>query len=141
MFWATLWCNGDVGILQARDVLLSVFYFKQKTAYEMRISDWSSDVCSSDLPASYGGAAVVVYVGGDESGIFVRGRSGTPAQVFCSDVEPRVPILENLIGKKDKRDGDKIFSYQHPGGLSDPSAWPDPIDWQEDQLQARKSVV
>src|SRR3546814_17316152 len=29
-----------------------VFFFKQKTAYEMRISDWSSDVCSSDLPLS-----------------------------------------------------------------------------------------
>src|SRR3546814_6750714 len=26
------------------------FFFKQKTAYEMRMSDWSSDVCSSDLP-------------------------------------------------------------------------------------------
>src|SRR3546814_5448892 len=30
--------------------LFIVFFFKQKTAYEMRISDWSSDVCSSDLP-------------------------------------------------------------------------------------------
>src|SRR3546814_1739518 len=30
----------------------SIFFFKQKTAYEMRISDWSSDVCSSDLSAS-----------------------------------------------------------------------------------------
>src|SRR3546814_2435779 len=29
--------------------LLVFFFFKQKTAYEMRISDWSSDVCSSDL--------------------------------------------------------------------------------------------
>src|SRR3546814_8809806 len=29
--------------------LLFFFFFKQKTAYEMRISDWSSDVCSSDL--------------------------------------------------------------------------------------------
>src|SRR3546814_9191205 len=29
--------------------MLYVFFFKQKTAYEMRISDWSSDVCSSDL--------------------------------------------------------------------------------------------
>src|SRR3546814_7383518 len=28
------------------------FFFKQKTAYEMRISDWSSDVCSSDLDGS-----------------------------------------------------------------------------------------
>src|SRR3546814_8790955 len=29
------------------------FFFKQKTAYEMRISDWSSDVCSSDLQHEY----------------------------------------------------------------------------------------
>src|SRR3546814_3938392 len=28
------------------------FFFKQKTAYEMRISDWSSDVCSSDLASA-----------------------------------------------------------------------------------------
>src|SRR3546814_6338437 len=31
--------------------VLVFFFFKQKTAYEMRISDWSSDVCSSDLEA------------------------------------------------------------------------------------------
>src|SRR3546814_3261231 len=30
-------------------VIILFFFFKQKTAYEMRISDWSSDVCSSDL--------------------------------------------------------------------------------------------
>src|SRR3546814_4059749 len=30
-------------------VFFVLFFFKQKTAYEMRISDWSSDVCSSDL--------------------------------------------------------------------------------------------
>src|SRR3546814_8456286 len=30
-------------------MVLIFFFFKQKTAYEMRISDWSSDVCSSDL--------------------------------------------------------------------------------------------
>src|SRR3546814_7442047 len=32
-------------------VCVFFFFFKQKTAYEMRISDWSSDVCSSDLKA------------------------------------------------------------------------------------------
>src|SRR3546814_19916668 len=32
--------------------MLYIFFFKQKTAYEMRISDWSSDVCSSDLCAA-----------------------------------------------------------------------------------------
>src|SRR3546814_4159588 len=31
--------------------ILFIFFFKQKTAYELRISDWSSDVCSSDLAA------------------------------------------------------------------------------------------
>src|SRR3546814_5175057 len=31
------------------------FFFKQKTAYEMRISDWSSDVCSSDLDGERSG--------------------------------------------------------------------------------------
>src|SRR3546814_647347 len=34
-------------------VFISFFFFKQKTAYEMRISDWSSDVCSSDLLGPY----------------------------------------------------------------------------------------
>src|SRR3546814_6618929 len=33
---------------------LYFFFFKQKTAYEMRISDWSSDVCSSDLTVVVG---------------------------------------------------------------------------------------
>src|SRR3546814_6364285 len=40
-------------------VLFFVFFFKQKTAYEMRISDWSSDVCSSDLDLERAGQPVV----------------------------------------------------------------------------------
>src|SRR3546814_9502361 len=39
------------------------FFFKQKTAYEMRISDWSSDVCSSDLYRWYG----MAYLAGEHS--------------------------------------------------------------------------
>src|SRR3546814_4115247 len=34
------------------NVFVIFFFFKQKTAYEMRISDWSSDVCSSDLTST-----------------------------------------------------------------------------------------
>src|SRR3546814_4071606 len=34
-------------------IFVLFFFFKQKTAYEMRISDWSSDVCSSDLRAEH----------------------------------------------------------------------------------------
>src|SRR3546814_7844618 len=41
-----------------------IFFFKQKTAYEMRISDWSSDVCSSDLVQ----AKVTRLVGNDKEG-------------------------------------------------------------------------
>src|SRR3546814_3569884 len=43
-----------------------VFFFKQKTAYEMRISDWSSDVCSSDLcGAQYCGVGRKGHAGGN----------------------------------------------------------------------------
>src|SRR3546814_5240444 len=57
------------------------FFFKQKTAYEMRISDWSSDVCSSDLLA----AALRHAIGEPQSetrlvsGYFVPGRAGVDA--------------------------------------------------------------
>src|SRR3546814_6344730 len=49
------------------DVLL-FFFCKQKTAYEMRISDWSSDVCSSDL------GAAGLYDHGQAAGILLEGR-------------------------------------------------------------------
>src|SRR3546814_4889544 len=42
-------------------LLLFLFFFKQKTAYEMRISDWSSDVCSSDLPGHIPGSRNLPY--------------------------------------------------------------------------------
>src|SRR3546814_7044707 len=45
------------------------FFFKQKTAYEMRISDWSSDVCSSDLT---GGMSASLHV--DQLALSIAGR-------------------------------------------------------------------
>src|SRR3546814_9183678 len=44
-------------------MFFSLFFFKQKTAYEMRISDWSSDVCSSDLDALRRGFQQYVILG------------------------------------------------------------------------------
>src|SRR3546814_3801113 len=44
-------------------VLFVFFFFKQKTAYEMRISVWSSDVCSSDLAVAGGAQALGVPAG------------------------------------------------------------------------------
>src|SRR3546814_11421704 len=58
---------------------LLFFFFKQKTAYEMRISDWSSDVCSSDLPEEVGG--------------FLRaldGYSGYPITLLACKMLPHV---------------------------------------------------
>src|SRR3546814_3451081 len=57
-----------------------VFFFKQKTAYEMRISDWSSDVCSSDLAAARDRAAAATRADGR------RCRSDVPHAVgFLAD--------------------------------------------------------
>src|SRR3546814_6615146 len=44
----------SVSLLLLLTVDCFFFFFKQKTAYELRISDWSSDVCSSDLTARSG---------------------------------------------------------------------------------------
>src|SRR3546814_9100203 len=49
------------------------FFFKQKTAYEMRISDWSSDVCSSDLLFILAGNVAIESMGGPVFG-FGGGR-------------------------------------------------------------------
>src|SRR3546814_16549252 len=54
---------------------MGVFFFKQKTAYEMRISDWSSDVCSSDLDQ-------VIYQW--------NGASPQRLQQFANDYEPAI---------------------------------------------------
>src|SRR3546814_8049431 len=58
------------------------FFFKQKTAYEMRISDWSSDVCSSDL---IGGKATIASLAVTDKGtlgvMLDSGATGTGLQV------------------------------------------------------------
>src|SRR3546814_1392866 len=61
------------------------FFFKQKTAYEMRISDWSSDVCSSDLDE--GGR---LAVGGDRASASTPGYYMQPTVV--ADTAPDMRI-------------------------------------------------
>src|SRR3546814_3385792 len=58
-------------------LILLFFFFKQKTAYEMRISDWSSDVCSSDL-ASASGVRMVSKPGLNVPVICTPGICGQP---------------------------------------------------------------
>src|SRR3546814_1674712 len=59
-----------------------VFFFKQKTAYEMRISDWSSDVCSSDLRPEAG-----IIAQAEARPIAHAGKAGKAAGVKLSCVE------------------------------------------------------
>src|SRR3546814_9771155 len=54
------------------------FFFKQKTAYEMRISDWSSDVCSSDLPD---GSFPYIHTTGDT--LAMMGDTAQPSVKFA----------------------------------------------------------
>src|SRR3546814_163556 len=68
---------------------LVVFFFKQKTAYEMRISDWSSDVCASDLlsrtcgnRASMGKVVEVTAQGYEQ-------RASAPAAAKCRTLTRR----------------------------------------------------
>src|SRR3546814_5068351 len=57
------------------------FFFKQKTAYEMRISDWSSDVCSSDL-----GVTIVM---GDSR---LENEAQRKVRVGFQDLSPKISI-------------------------------------------------
>src|SRR3546814_5142562 len=58
------------------------FFFKQKTAYEMRISDWSSDVCSSDLPCLVLAARIAPRLGALIVGMNLNGQIFAGEQIF-----------------------------------------------------------
>src|SRR3546814_11509170 len=95
------------------------FFFKQKTAYEMRISDWSSDVCSSDLCVglresgalrrrpSRAGDLPVRWLAEAPAGTadvrMVRPRAGIPHHAGCSLLlgMQRCPVLR--AGRPDRK--------------------------------------
>src|SRR3546814_4417381 len=82
---------------------LFFFFLKQKTAYEMRISDWSSDVCSSDL-------------GQPEFGAHENRPRGCPAPP-CPDKEPGYPDTrrqERRCSKATDRTAHRNGSYRRP---------------------------
>src|SRR3546814_3306183 len=79
-----------------RDRDLFFFFFKQKTAYEVRISDWSSDVCSSDLTAETGEAHEYAVIQPD-SNIDARAIEGIRAIVA---VDPSFDVARFLEGAK-----------------------------------------
>src|SRR3546814_2111153 len=63
-------------------VFRAFFFFKQKTAYEMRISDWSSDVCSSDLDDLFDDRGIRRHARGDlRRAVFLEEAGGEAEQV------------------------------------------------------------
>src|SRR3546814_7402747 len=80
-------------------VSLFFFFFKQKTAYEMRISDWSSDVCSSDLGGDFRAEA---------QGAELHRRPGYPRQ--HAPVRQRTVAACNSDRSEERRVGKECVS-------------------------------
>src|SRR3546814_3642453 len=111
------------------DLLSSFFFFKQKTAYEMRISDWSSDVCSSDLSALGCGltgscsSTFQRYSLGDHLGVTASPQFPLPAGYVTLPVDSRPPPL-GLMPPHSRGQGIRSippfsFAFQHtPPGPS-----------------------
>src|SRR3546814_13086171 len=96
----------------AMTAAFTLFFFKQKTAYEMRISDWSSDVCSSDLrpagEAGVAGCAACAHAGARRTGGGVtrqRLRKRPDARLGqCADAgqrDPADPVRQRPAGRSD----------------------------------------
>src|SRR3546814_12520755 len=109
----------DILVLLCDFYIFFFFFFKQKTAYEMRISDWSSDVCSSDLLA---GKSNKDCYGKHES--FTAGRAGTMSRTYFgtdgirgrTNQWPMTAELEMKVGMA----AGKPFqrgTHRHRGGL------------------------
>src|SRR3546814_16783996 len=77
--------------------MIFVFFFKQKTAYELRISDWSSDVCSSDLQAELDAARFEI----DARHLYLHfiGQAVAHAGAFAAQFMQRLVVLEILAAQ------------------------------------------
>src|SRR3546814_3860925 len=77
--------------------MIFVFFFKQKTAYELRISDWSSDVCSSDLQAELDAARFEI----DARHLYLHfiGQAVAHAGAFAAQFMQRLVELEILAAQ------------------------------------------
>src|SRR3546814_11085063 len=92
------------------------FFFKQKTAYEMRISDWSSDVCSSDLDCAARRGLIVSF--GSASGPVEGVALGTLASKGSLFVTR--PTLFDYVVTRDERQQviDRVFAMLAGGAIT-----------------------
>src|SRR3546814_20780059 len=89
------------------------FFFKQKTAYEMRISDWSSDVCSSDLMGAYVMAKSAVAA-------FSRqlGGAGEAFGIKANAILPMAYSRMNWESLKGTPEGDYLQKFASPDQIA-----------------------
>src|SRR3546814_4191775 len=89
--------------------VFSVFFFKQKTAYEMRISDWSADVCSSDLI----GRAEIVVVAGMMMGVIMVMPMiiAMPVMVMPAHQEQRAGDIDREAQHRNQRGAREIDAH------------------------------
>src|SRR3546814_6663043 len=91
-------------------VVVFLFFFKQKTAYEMRISDWSSDVCSSDLDLGIPEGALLSPLADIVPDVVLEGRNGGRGAQDDGDVVPRADARLNLGRSEERRVGKECVS-------------------------------
>src|SRR3546814_12535513 len=97
-------------------VSIVFFFFKKKTAYELRISDWSSDVCSSDLaglvPASNPPRAVAFEARWTPEHVRGDGRAEPVLQpnAWSSNLASRNPPRSTCNRSEERRVGKECFS-------------------------------
>src|SRR3546814_10514540 len=90
-----------------------VFFFKQKTAYEMRISDWSSDVCSSDLISNGTAVLGLGAIGALASKPVMEGKAvlfKKFADIDVFDIEVDTTDPEKFIRSEERRVGKECVS-------------------------------
>src|SRR3546814_20459133 len=102
------------------DSVVVFFFFKQKTAYEMRISDWSSDVCSSDLHFF-----AYVSLEHKKTRPFLQGLKASPmsGEIFArgmTDAAARALQRPGLTVHREPQPMDQVLARAsmilHPGG-------------------------
>src|SRR3546814_17624003 len=106
-----------------------IFFFKQKTAYEMRISDWSSDVCSSDLAesihimrevAAEADKPVMLYSVGKDSAVMLHLArkaffpSPPPFPLLHDDTTWKFQAMYELRDRAARDAGLELLPYQNP---------------------------
>src|SRR3546814_2656818 len=97
-------------------MLFIIFFFKQKTAYEMRISDWSSDVCSSDLPAPRRRAAPARWPHNAASAASGTSRTDR-ARRRAGRSTRRRPARRAAAARSSARGGERFRSEEHTSEL------------------------